>query len=148
MKFDPEEIRRAQKELLSIQNRIEDIQIVIEKFEQFAEKAKVNSALLMKINIVFDELMANIIRYAFEDDHDHIIYLEFVIKDQSLFIIIEDDGVAFDPFSQDPPDTSLTLEQREIGGLGIHLVKNLMDEYEYVRNEKRNVVKLVKHHVK
>jgi len=147
IKFGPEEIRKAKKELLSIQNRIEDIQIVIEKFEEFGNLAKVNQSFILKMSIVLDELITNIIRYAFEDDKAHIIYLEFMVTDNTFYTAIEDDGVPFDPFTREAPDTSLNLEEREIGGLGIHLVKKLMDEYEYLRMEDRNIVKLVKKNV-
>ena len=60
---------------------------------------------------------------------------------------IEDDGIPFNPFTQESPDTSLSLEDREIGGLGIHIVKSLMDSYEYIRIDNRNVLKLVKNNI-
>ena len=147
MKFGPEEIRRAKKQLLSIKNRLEDIQIVIENFDEFAQLTKLEQAFVLKMSIVLDELIANVIRYAFEDDHDHLIYLEFVVTDNSFFLTIEDDGVQFDPFNQTTPDTNKGLEEREIGGLGIHIVKSLMDSYSYERIENNNVVKLEKHDV-
>ena len=147
MKFGPDEIRRAKKQLLSIKNRLEDIQIVIENFEEFAQLAKLEQAFVLKMSIVLDELIANVIRYAFEDDHDHLIYLEFVVTDNSFYVAIEDDGVPFDPFNQNQPDTAKSLEERDIGGLGIHIVKSLMDSYRYERLENINVVKLEKHGV-
>ena len=147
MKFGPEEIRRAKKQLLSIKNRLEDIQIVIDNFEEFAQLAKLEQPFVLKMSIVLDELLANVVRYAFEDDHDHLIYLEFVVTDSSFYMTIEDDGVPFDPFNQPPPDTAKGLEERDIGGLGIHIVKSLMDSYSYERLENNNVVKLEKHNV-
>ena len=147
IQFGPDEIRKAKKELLPIQNRIEDIKIVIEKFEEFAINAKLEQAFILKMSIVLDELITNVIRYAFEDDHEHIIFLEFVVIDSSFYVAIEDDGVHFDPFNKTPPDTKKGLEDREIGGLGIHIVKNLMDSYSYQRIENINVVKLEKQNV-
>jgi len=58
---------------------------------------------------------------------------------------VEDDGKPFDPLQAPPPDLSLPLERRPIGGLGIHLIRNLMDEVSYARVGGRNVLKMVKH---
>ena len=147
IKFGPDEIRKAKKELLSIHNRIEDIEIVIVKFEEFANLAKVEQSFILKMSIVLDELITNVIRYAFEDDHTHMIYLEFIVTNKTFYTAIEDDGIPFNPFTQESPDTSLSLEDREIGGLGIHIVKSLMDSYEYIRIDNRNVLKLVKNNI-
>ena len=147
MKFGPEEIRKAKKQLLSIKNRLEDIQIVRDNFEEFAQLATLEQSFVLKMSIVLDELIANVVRYAFQDDHDHLIYLEFVVTHSSFYLTIEDDGVPFDPFNQNPPDTGKSLEERDIGGLGIHIVKSLMDNYSYERLENNNVVMLEKHDV-
>lgn len=147
IKFGPEEIRKAKKQLLTIQNRLEDIQIVVEKFEEFAVLTKIEQSFILKMNIVLDELIANIVRYAFEDDHDHFIFLEFQVKNNSFFLTLKDDGVEFDPFNQNTPDTNMGLEEREIGGLGIHIVKSLMDKYIYERIENENVVRIEKYDV-
>ena len=61
-----------------------------------------------------------------------------------LVLTFSDDGVPFDPIAAKTPDTSAPLEQREIGGLGIHLVRNLIDEASYERKLGRNVLTLVK----
>ena len=60
-------------------------------------------------------------------------------------LIIQDRGIPFNPFQKTPPDLSKPLEEREIGGLGIHLVRQLMDEYEYNRQIDRNVVVMTKY---
>ena len=65
-----------------------------------------------------------------------------------MIIIISDDAIPFNPFRDDPPDTTkLSIEDRSIGGLGIHIVKNLMDEYEYKRNVNNNIITLIKHNI-
>ncbi len=101
----------------------------------------------MKMNIVFDELLSNIIQYAFDDDQKHTIHIEIKMNGSNLIIIIEDDGVPFNPFQQNTPDMKLSLEEREIGGLGIHLVKNLMDECSYSRHTNKNTLTLVKYDI-
>ena len=64
---------------------------------------------------------------------------------ERLSVTVEDEGLPFNPFARSAPDTTLSLEEREIGGLGIHLVRKMMDEVSYVRRTGRNVVNVVKH---
>ena len=67
------------------------------------------------------------------------------LSSDRLAVTIADDGIPFNPFSGAPPDTSLSLEERELGGLGIHVVSKVMDEVSYNRRTDRNVVILVKY---
>ena len=60
--------------------------------------------------------------------------IDIELKGERLIITITDDGFPFNPFVKDPPDTKLNVDERNIGGLGIHIVKNLMDEYHYKRS--------------
>ena len=97
----------------------------------------------MKINVVLDDLLANVVSYAFPDGGQHEILIRAEKSTHRLQLMIEDGGLPFDPFGQPEVDTSQALEEREIGGLGIHLVKNVMDEASYQRNGDRNLVTLV-----
>jgi PAS domain S-box-containing protein len=132
------------KELIEIKNKIEEVIVVNDRFSAFAERLGLPEGLDIKMSIVFDELLTNVINYAFEDNEEHIIHLEFKKAGNNLIITIEDDGVPFNPFHESPPDTSLSIEERKIGGLGIHLVKNLMDEFGYLRHANMNIVTLTK----
>ena len=98
----------------------------------------------LKINMVFDELLANVINYAYSDEKAHSIDIAISCTDGQLAIDITDDGAPFNPFTREDPDTTLSLEDRDIGGLGIHLVKNTMDETLYQRRNNRNTVTLIK----
>ena len=98
----------------------------------------------MQVNLVFDELLNNIISYAFPDHDIRHIKIHVEYSGAQLLITIEDDGLPFNPFQQSEVDISLSVEDREIGGLGIHLVKNVMDEVKYERYKDCNIVTLVK----
>ncbi len=104
-------------------------------------------AIVQKSNIAFDELLNNIISYGYDDEEIHEIDIEIDLKGERLIITITDDGIPFNPFRKDPPDTMLSVEERVIGGLGIHIVKSLMDEYEYKRNVDKNIITLVKFNI-
>jgi anti-sigma regulatory factor (Ser/Thr protein kinase) len=127
-------------------NDLEDIVRVNQAFEEFAQVEGLPDRVRRSIKLVFDELLNNIIRYAFTDDDGGVHDLEVRVESTSaeISITISDDGRPFDPFALEAPDTSLPIEEREIGGLGIHLVRQLMDEVSYVRRDDRNVVALTK----
>ena len=91
--------------------------------------------------------MNNIISYGYNDKEDHEIKIEIELRSKRLIITISDDGIPFNPFKKEPPDTMLSVEDRIIGGMGIHLVKNLMDEYGYKRYTNRNIITLVKFNI-
>ncbi|MFT7073267.1 MAG: PAS domain S-box-containing protein [Patiriisocius sp.] len=130
-----------------IKNDLKEIVAAIEWVEAFSLENKVPFKIIQKINIAFDELLNNIISYGYKDDNLHEIEIEIELRSERLIIIISDDGSPFNPFNDDPPNTMLSVEERMIGGLGIHIVKNLMDEYEYKRNVNMNVITLVKYNI-
>jgi anti-sigma regulatory factor (Ser/Thr protein kinase) len=130
--------------VITVNNKASEIKTVHERFANFAKRHHIPEDVLQKINIVFDELLSNIVSYAYLDDQGHQIEIEVKLEDNTLTITISDDGVPFNPFSAEAPDTSLPLEERPIGGLGVHFVRNIMDEYRYYRRGDRNVVVLSK----
>lgn len=94
---------------------------------------------IKKFIIVFDELLSNIISYAYDDDKDHQIEIIIQLRGEQIVITITDDGIPFNPFATDMPDIKQSIKKRSIGGLGIHIVKNLMDE-----GEKKIIINLEK----
>jgi anti-sigma regulatory factor (Ser/Thr protein kinase) len=96
---------------------------------------------VQKIDIVFDELLSNTILYAYQEASEHIIEVKIRFYKEKLTVTIMDDGIRYNPFDRSDPDTSLALDDREIGGLGVHLVKLLVDDYhyEYKNQVKKNI---------
>ena len=129
---------------LKIRNNLPAIASVIDSFAEFTEKCEIPMSVAMQVNLVFDELLNNIISYAFPDHDIRHIKIHVEYSGEQLLITIEDDGLPFNPFQQSEVDTSLSVEDREIGGLGIHLVKNVMDEAKYQRYKDCNIVTLIK----
>lgn len=132
---------------IEIKNTIEEVQIAMGAFEEFAAMHRISMVNSMKINIVLDEILSNIVKYGFPDDAVHNIGVTVEMHGRKLVIIFSDDGIPFNPFQKTPPDLSIPLERREVGGIGIHLVRKLMDEFSYKRNINRNVVTMVKYGV-
>ena len=129
---------------INITNELAEIDRVNELFNEFAESCDIPMSVSLKVNMVFDELLTNIISYAYSDEEAHSIDIAISSNEGELAIDITDDGGPFNPFTREDPDTTLSLEERDIGGLGIHLVKNAMDETLYQRRHNRNTVTLIK----
>ncbi|BHH83439.1 SpoIIE family protein phosphatase [Desulforhopalus sp. 52FAK] len=129
---------------MSITNDLKEIESVKDRFKEFAEEVNLETSIRRKLSLVFDELVNNVISYAYEDDDQHTILLTFVKAGDRLIVTIEDDGMPFNPFEAPAPDTSSEIDDRPIGGLGIHLVRTLMDKASYNRKVDRNVVTLIK----
>jgi sigma-B regulation protein RsbU (phosphoserine phosphatase) len=121
-----------------------EIARAIDAFEAFAEEYALSSTVRRTVNVVLDELLSNAIAYGFNDNEDGHIEIEVELKPDRLAITIADDGEPFNPFGSQAPNTDLSVEDRPIGGLGIHLVRKMMDEVGYVRQTNRNVVRLAK----
>ena len=130
---------------ITIPNKLEEINTIISQFEVFSQKYEVPTPIAMKINLVLDDVLSNIVQYAYPDGGEHEIICEFHIYSDHILINISDDGLPFNPLLITPPDTNLALEDRIIGGLGIHLVKSIMDDCHYRRKINQNILTLTKH---
>jgi len=85
------------------------------------------------LNVVLDDAVSNPINYGYEDGTEHVIEVRMALLDGRLRVEVIDDGIAFDPLQKMDPDVTLGIEERKIGGLGILLVKELMDDVRYAR---------------
>lgn len=99
-----------------------------------------------QIKLALEELAINVVNYAYgADDEEHGIELDMVSEKDSIVIELADRGKPFDPLTEAPEeDTESALEDRPIGGLGVHLVRTMMDEATYRRDGDRNLMTLVK----
>lgn len=113
-------------------------------FSGFAHAHELPEAVRRSLDIALDELLANEMSHASAGRDASLLTVEVELDQDRLTLRLTDDGPAFDPFSQAAPDTTLSIDDRPIGGLGIHLVRELMDTVSYERQDGRNVVVLVK----
>ncbi len=127
-----------------IENQIKEISFLAEKIEKIAEEWDLSSTLAMNLNLVIEEAVSNIIFYAFPDDNKHEIKISVSIDNQILTIIITDDGIPFNPLKHEQPDINLPAEERPVGGLGIFLMSQIMDEMGYNRKKNENILTLKK----
>src|SRR5262245_32384340 len=125
-------------------NRRDEIVRLGEVAERFAAEHKLPDDDVMAINLVLDEILTNIIEYGYDDQAEHEIHVTMAVEGDVLFIEIEDDARHFNPLEAPPPDLTLPLEERPVGGLGIHIMRTLMDTVEHQRRDGRNILTMRK----
>jgi anti-sigma regulatory factor (Ser/Thr protein kinase) len=113
-------------------------------FAEFARRYALPEAVRRSVSIALDELLANELSHGLEGHEAGPVIVEVEVDQHRLTATITDDGPPFDPFGHAEPDITLSVDDRPIGGLGLHLVRKLMDEVSYERRDGHNVVVLVK----
>lgn len=130
---------------LVINNDIEQISLLAEYIETIANEAGLNPSLAMSLNLALEEAVTNVVLYAYPEGTQGTVQIDASWDDKELTFVIADMGAAFDPTKKEDADITLSAEERPIGGLGIFLVKQLMDVVSYERQDgKRNVLTLTK----
>lgn len=137
--------RLARETAFTIGNTHGDIQVAAEKVRRFLEMHGAGEADVTGIDVALDEILTNVVNYGFEDGEAHEIVLALSITAGLLTIEVQDDGRPFDPLGIPVPDIEADLESRQIGGLGMHFVRTLLDRVTYSRRNGWNVLKLEKH---
>jgi serine/threonine-protein kinase RsbW len=112
--------------------------------ETLGEKIGLSKKLVFEINLALDELFTNIISYGFSDEDEHTIKVTITPQNDEICLCIEDDGIPFNPIEFDAPDVACSVENCKVGGLGIHIMRKLMDDICYQRCGDKNILTLKK----
>ena len=127
-----------------LKSSLAELDILCQKLETFGQKIGLSKKFIFEINLALDELFTNIISYGFDDDGEHHIKVTITPDNEELCMCIEDDGIPFNPIEFETPDVSCSVEECKIGGLGIHIMKKLMDDMCYQRCGEKNILTLKK----
>jgi anti-sigma regulatory factor (Ser/Thr protein kinase) len=125
-------------------NQKSEIQRLSQFVERFGEAHRLSTDETLDINLILDEIVINIIVHGCDDAREHEIQVRLALDADTLTIQVADDGVPFNPVDAPPPDLDLPIEERPIGGLGIHIVRSLVDTIEHRRDDGRNVLTMTK----
>ena len=123
---------------LRIKTDFEEIERITQEVAIWCRKMALPEEIEYEIDLVLDELVSNVIRHGLKENTEHFIAVGLRRDVHDLILEVEDDGVPFNPLNAPTPDTSKPLEERCIGGLGIHLVRLIMDSLSYEWREGRN----------
>jgi anti-sigma regulatory factor (Ser/Thr protein kinase) len=125
---------------VTLHNRLSELGRLGKVVAAFVEEHHLPDKVLYAVNVALDEILTNIISYGYDDQADHEIVLRLSFDAAELTAEVEDDGRHFNPLEAPEPDLGKPLEERPIGGLGIHLTRKLMDHLEYRRLGGRNLL--------
>ena len=134
---------RYQSEALVMRNDIQQIPTLAEWMEGLDIPAELN----MPLNLALEEAVSNVMLYAYPEQSGQVLVectRRYREQTEQIVFTISDSGIPFDPTQHAEADISLSAEEREIGGLGIHLVRQIMDEVRYAREENKNILTLIK----
>lgn len=121
---------------LVLHNDIKQIPQLAAFIETVAAEKNLDLSLAMSLNLALEEAVTNVILYAYPEGSDGLVDIEAILREDSLEFIVSDSGRPFDPTAQEEADVTLGVEDRPIGGLGIFLVRKLMDSVSYRREGK------------
>ncbi|HNY13572.1 MAG TPA: SpoIIE family protein phosphatase, partial [Candidatus Wallbacteria bacterium] len=149
IKFISKTVKKASEnkeaKKMIIKNKLPELAKVAELIEEIGEKWGVSQKAVIDVNVCVEELIVNTISYGYSEGAEREIEISVTREERAIKIRIEDDGLEFDPLKAPAPvDMDKPLMDRKIGGLGIHFVKNLMDDFEYKRADGKNIITLTK----
>ena len=129
---------------LTLPNDINTIPQLNEFIDTVCEELEIDMALAMSLNLAMEEAVVNVMDYAYPEGTEGEVDIEAIADETQLHFTISDRGKPFDPTAKEEVDTTLSAEERPIGGLGIHLIRQLMDNISYERKDGKNILRLSK----
>ena len=129
---------------LTLENDIKEVAKIAGLMEQIGSERNLDPGLVSSLNLALEEAASNVIMYAYPKDTAGALEIDAFMRKDSLEFVLTDGGKPFDPTAAPEADVTLGVEERGIGGLGIFLVRNIMDSVTYSRADGKNILKLIK----
>jgi anti-sigma regulatory factor (Ser/Thr protein kinase) len=131
--------------IINIKSRISGMEIMNEQLAKLVKDWEIADDVAFSMNLALEEIVTNIIDYGYKGVEDYDIIIRFTLEKHRLRIQIKDNAPEFNPLDvKDPDDLNKPLDERNVGGLGIHLVKKFTDNFSYRRSNGKNIVTLTK----
>ncbi len=123
---------------LVLKNNLAELERLAAEVTAWCNRQALSEEVDYQLNLVLDEVVSNVIRHGYRDKLPHEIRVDLDFQDGELTIHVEDDGVHFSPLQVPPPDITKPINERPVGGLGIYMVRQIMDSLDYRRGNGRN----------
>ncbi|MBZ5560808.1 MAG: ATP-binding protein [Acidobacteriia bacterium] len=123
---------------LVLKNNLAELERLAAEVTAWCSRQALSEEVDYQLNLVLDEVVSNVIRHGYRDKRQHEIRVDLDFQDGELTIQVEDDGVHFSPLQVTPPDITKPINERPVGGLGIYMVRQIMDSLDYRRETGRN----------
>ena len=125
---------------VTLKNLLSELERMSGIVQAFGARHALPAKVVFAVNLALDEVLTNIMSYGYDDGRPHDIVVRLSLGAGALVVEAEDDGRPFNPLAVAEPRTDQPLAERPVGGLGLHLVRNVMDDLEYRRQGDRNVL--------
>ena len=132
------------KKEIKIKNHVEELEKVNQFVEEICEELGLDMELQMNLNLVLEEMVSNVIFYAYPEGTPEEIELTAESDGKELTFVLSDNGIEFDPTAKEDADPDVNPMERDIGGMGIYIVKNIMNKVTYQRLEGKNLLTMKK----
>ncbi len=123
---------------LVLKNNIVELERMAHEVSFWCQQNTFPYELEYELNLALDEVVSNVIRHGYLDQDEHEIFVKLAVDGDQLTVEVEDDAVHFDPLLRSDPDISTPIDERPEGGLGIFMVRQIMDSLDYWRDGTRN----------
>jgi sigma-B regulation protein RsbU (phosphoserine phosphatase) len=144
IRYTPKQFQSTLTETLVLKNDVHEVTRFSSFMKSVTEKLGIETSLARKLRLAVEEAVVNVINYAYPAGTEGDVTIKMMSDGNKLHCQIIDAGVPFDPTAKKKVDTTLSVEERQIGGLGIHLVRELMDSINYEREDGKNILTLTK----
>ena len=131
-------------EKLTLHNDVQQIELLAGYIDAIAEAVDIDPSTAMSLNLALEEAVTNVILYAYPEGEHGTVDIDTTVVSGVITFVISDSGKPFDPTKQEDADVTLSAEERPIGGLGIFLVKQIMDTVDYVYKDGHNILTISK----
>ena len=132
------------KKEIKIKNQVGELEKVNQFVEEICEELGLDMELQMNLNLVLEEMVSNVIFYAYPKGTPEEIELAAESDGKELTFVLSDNGIEFDPTAKEDADPDVNPMERDIGGMGIYIVKNIMNKVTYQRLEGKNLLTMQK----
>lgn len=131
---------------IRLKNDLAELQRLEAALEDFGNANGLPRETLLDLQLIFEEILTNIVKYGYDDEAEHLIDIDMVAGKDAMTFEIVDDGRPFNPLAKPAPDLGTPLMERPIGGLGLHLVRSLTDSIHYLAQGGNNILRFTKHY--
>jgi anti-sigma regulatory factor (Ser/Thr protein kinase) len=138
-------VEKRLEQIFRIGQSPRDLPSVLDGVEESCHAAGLAVPTALEVRLVAEEMLTNFVKYAHVVGEPRVVELRFAVSSEAVRMEFRDAGPPFNPLDVPPPDLKRRPEERGIGGLGVHIVKSLVDEATYAREGSTNVVVLIKH---
>ena len=132
----------SRKMAIVLENKLEELSVLTQMLQVFLRPYQMPSATLYALELTLEEILVNIVSYAYDDDTPHEVEFKVEVDENMIAMKFIDDGIPFNPLTVQKADTQQPLMERGVGGLGINVVRKMRDMMEYQRKNDKNILRI------